>query len=477
MKTPTSLTARVSLLFAIAAAGVLLVAGVLFERAVENHFFDDDTLELNGKMELMRSVLASVTTPDSIAQLPARVSDAMFGHPGIAIAVAASDGSALFSTGAADVVKHMLGSAELGKPQPATWSSGDRVYRFLTSRLPLGIPGRPLATVAIALDITSDRDFMSAFRRFLWFGMALAMVIMALLGWAAVFRGLSPLRELSAMFAAISAERLDKPLPEAGVPRELREVVMAFNRMLARLDDSFRRLSEFSADLAHELRTPIQNVLIQTQVTLSRERDVKEYRANLQSNLEELERLSRMASDMLFLAKADNRLIAPKREPLLLHEEVGRLLGFYEAYASDRGVELTQSGTATISGDRLMIQRALSNLLSNAIRFTPPGGLVAVSIFEDMEAARVSVTNPGPAIPIEHRSRIFERLYRIDSSRREGEAEHAGLGLAITRSIVELHAGSIGVESSADETRFTVTLPREQAVQAESPRSPVRVEI
>jgi two-component system heavy metal sensor histidine kinase CusS len=124
-----------------------------------------------------------------------------------------------------------------------------------------------------------------------------------------------------------------------------------------------------------------------------------------------------------------------------------------------------------------MIQRALSNLLSNAIRFTPPGGLVAVSIFEDMEAARVSVTNPGPAIPIEHRSRIFERLYRIDSSRREGEAEHAGLGLAITRSIVELHAGSIGVESSADETRFTVTLPREQAVQAESRGTPVRVEI
>jgi two-component system, OmpR family, heavy metal sensor histidine kinase CusS len=275
MKTPVSLTARVSLLFAVAAASVLLVAGVLFQRAAENHFLDDDTLELNGKMELMRSVLASVTTPDSIAQLPTRIADAMFGHPGIAIAVTASDGAVLFSTGPADVVKHLLGSIELGGPQPATWSSSDRVYRFVTNRLPLGIPSRSPASVAIALDITSDRDFMSEFREFLWFGMALAMVVMALLGWAAVYRGLLPLRELSAMFAAISAERLDKPLPEAGVPSELREVVFAFNRMLARLDDSFRRLSEFSSDLAHELRTPIQNMLIQTQVTLSQERDGK----------------------------------------------------------------------------------------------------------------------------------------------------------------------------------------------------------
>jgi two-component system heavy metal sensor histidine kinase CusS len=476
MKTPVSLTARVSLLFAVAAASVLLVAGVLFQRAAENHFLDDDTLELNGKMELMRSVLASVTTPDSIAQLPTRIADAMFGHPGIAIAVTASDGAVLFSTGPADVVKHLLGSIELGGPQPATWSSSDRVYRFVTNRLPLGIPSRSPASVAIALDITSDRDFMSEFREFLWFGMALAMVVMALLGWAAVYRGLLPLRELSAMFAAISAERLDKPLPEAGVPSELREVVFAFNRMLARLDDSFRRLSEFSSDLAHELRTPIQNMLIQTQVTLSQERDGKEYRVNLQSNLEELDRLSRMASDMLFLAKADNRLIAPKREPVVLHEEVGQLLGFYEAYATDRDVGLTQSGTATISGDRLMIQRALSNLLSNAIRFTPVGGSVTVSISEDAEAARVSVANPGPAIPAVHRSRIFERLYRIDPSRREGESEHAGLGLAIAKSIVEMHAGSIGVESSAGETRFTVTLPRTQTVHARSLRAPARVE-
>lgn len=459
MRVPLSLTARVSLLVAAAAAGVLLIAGVLFERAAENHFLDDDIQELSGKMELIRSLLASIKTPEAVAELPTRIGDAVFGHPGIAISIATNDGAVLFSTGPGDVAQHLLRGDELGKPQPAIWSNGSRFYRIVANHLPLGIPDSQPVSVAIAFDISDDRAFMSEFRQFLWFGMTLAAVIMALLGWAAVYQGLLPLREMSASVAAISAEQLDRVLPEEGVPPELRDLVLAFNRMLGRLEDSFRRLSEFSADLAHELRTPIHNMLIQTQVTLGQERDASEYRSNLQSNLEELDRLSRTASDMLFLARADNRLIAPKREPVELHKEVEQLLGFYEAYASDRGVKLVQTGMATISGDRLMIQRALSNLLSNAIRFTPAGKAVAVAISEGAGETQVAVTNPGPEIPAEHLSRIFERLYRIDPARREGESEHAGLGLAITKSIVELHGGSIRAASYEGETTFTVALP------------------
>jgi two-component system heavy metal sensor histidine kinase CusS len=459
MRASLSLTARVSLLVATAAAGVLLVAGILFERAAENHFLDDDIQELSGKMELIGNLLASAKTPQAVAELPTRIGDAMFGHPGIAISIATADGQILFSTGPAEVARHLLAGTELDKAQPTIWSDGRRFYRIVGGRLPLGIPGSQPVSVAIGFDITDDRAFMSEFREFLWFGMSLAAVIMALLGWAAVYHGLLPLREISATIAAISAEQLDRVLPQDGVPPELRDLVLAFNRMLARLEDSFRRLSEFSADLAHELRTPIHNMLIQTQVTLGGNRDASEYRSSLQSNLEELDRLSRMASDMLFLARADNRLIAPKRESVDLQKEVDQLLGFYEAYASDRGVNLTQTGEATISGDRLMIQRALSNLLSNAIRFTPAGRTVAVAISESAKEVQVAVTNPGPEIRSEHISRIFERLYRIDPARREGETDHAGLGLAITKSIVEMHGGTIRADSGAGETSFTVTLP------------------
>jgi two-component system heavy metal sensor histidine kinase CusS len=460
MRLPLSLTARVSLLFAAAAAAVLLVAGALFEHAAEDHFLDDDRQELAGKMELIRRLLANATTPAAVGDLPTLVAGTTFGHPGIAIAVASADGAVIYSTGPRAVIRHLLASGELDAAQPATWSYGEHAYRIAARRMSLGVPASPPVLVAVALDITGDRTFMNEFKQFLWFGMALSILVMAMLGWIAAQRGLLPLHRLSARVAAISARHLDKPLPEADLPGELRELVRAFNRMLTRLEDSFRRLSEFSSDLAHELRTPIQNLLMQTQVTLSRERDAAEYRDNLQANLEELERLSRMTADMLFLAKADNRLVALRREPLDLQREGEQLLAFYEAYATDRGVALAQTGAATVSGDRLMVQRALANLLSNAIRFTPRGGTVTLDLSESEETVTVSVTNPGPEIPPEQRTRIFERLYRVDPSRREGDAEHAGLGLAITKSIVELHGGSIRAESSGGRTRFSALLPR-----------------
>jgi two-component system heavy metal sensor histidine kinase CusS len=221
--------------------------------------------------------------------------------------------------------------------------------------------------VAIALDVSRDQEFLTEFSEFLWFGMILAAVALGWLAWVVVRKGLSPLSDVSAMMAKISAQRLDMPVPAADVPQELKELVSSFNTMLARLNDSFRRLSEFSSDIAHELRTPIQNLMIQTEVTLTSESDVTEYRINLQSNLDEFGRLSRMISDMLFLAKVDNRLFALRRESIDLHTEVTKLFNFYEALASERNVSLTQSGAATIHADRLMIQRALSNLLSNAI--------------------------------------------------------------------------------------------------------------
>ena len=463
MSKPISLTARISLLFAGAAACVLLIAGALFARAVEDQSLRRDTEELGGMMEFVRTVLAGVATPEGMTQIPLRISDSRFEHPSIAVVLAALDGTILYSAGPGEVVKHLLAGAEIGSAEPVTWSHGDATYRIAANRFPLGIPGSAPVTVAIAFNITRDQEFITEVRAYLWLGVAQAGLAMALLGWVAARRGLLPLHRFSTMVAAISAERLDEPVPEAGMPAELHELMFAFNAMLTRLEDSFRRLSEVSSDIAHELRTPLHSLLMQTQVTLSRDRNASDYRAILQSNLEEFERLSRMVSDMLFLARADNREIVLRREPVELHKEVERLFGFYEALASDRGVHLEQSGRATVQSDRLMIQRALSNLLSNAIRFTPAGKSVSVAISQDADRATVKVENPGEQIPAEHLERVFERLYRIDPSRREGDTEHAGLGLAITKSIVELHGGSVGAESAEGRTCFTLALPREPA--------------
>lgn len=459
MSRPISLTARLSLLFAGAAASVLLVAGALFSRAVEEHFLERDTEALGGMMEFVRTVLAGITKPEDMAQIPLRIRDARFEHPSIAIAIAASDGTLLYEAGPGEVVAHLLAGAEVGGSQPATWSHGADTYRIAANRFPLAISHSAPVMVAIAFNITRDQAFIGDTNAFLWFGVAEAGLAMAALGWLAARRGLLPLHRFSAMVATISAARLGKPLSKAGMPVELHGLVSAFNGMLTRLEDSFRRLSEVSSDMAHELRTPLHTLLMQTQVTLARERDAADYRATLQSNLEEFERLSRMVSDMLFLARADNREIVLTRERVELDKEVAKLLGFYEALASDRGVRLEQSGAATVHSDRLMIQRALSNLLSNAIRYTPAGHAVTVDISHDADHAMVKVVNPGAQIPAGQLARIFERLYRIDPSRREGDSDNVGLGLAITKSIVEMHGGRVDAESEAGRTCFTLTLP------------------
>jgi len=229
--------------------------------------------------------------------------------------------------------------------------------------------------------------------------------------------------------------------------------------MLARLEDSFRRLSDFSSDLAHELRTPVSNLMTQTQVALARARTADEYREILYSNLEEYERLSQMTSDMLFLAKADNGLIATRTEIVDLASEVERLFAFYEALAEERDVRLVLAGEGRARADRDMLRRAISNLLSNAIRHTPQHGEIRVTIGEGRAGqTELSVENPGPPIAPEHLPRLFDRFYRVDASRRK-ESEGAGLGLAIAKSIIEAHGGSISASSAEGTARFAFTVP------------------
>ena len=403
------------------------------------------------------------TSYETIKALEPQLRNAIVaGHPDMTITVVDSNGTLLFSVGQEKMVKLLLEGSGVAKTQPVTWSLDNHTYRIAGNSFTLGIPARQPANVAISLDITSDQEFIDEFRMFLWIGIGLCTLIMGLLGWVAARKGLLPLNNVSAMLANISTQQLDNPISMAGVPRELQELISAFNKMLSRLNNAFRRLSEFSSDIAHELSTPISNMMVQTQVTLSRERNTGEYCTNLQSNLEELERLSRMVSDMLFLAKADNEMIVPKREVIDLRVEMEKLFDFYDALVGERRVQLHLRGAATVCVNRLMIQRALSNLLSNAIRFTPEGMAVEVTIGENADQAMIAITNRGLAIPAEHLPKIFERFYRADPSRREGDTENVGLGLTITKSIVEMHGGTISAESEKGRTCFTITLPKAQ---------------
>ncbi len=455
MRSPISITGRMSTLFALSVAVVLMIAGAIFEQALNVRFLKEDTVELNGKMEVVRNIIMAAHKFEDATDVPLRLNDIVFGHPGIIISVRTEDG-VLFSAGDRNIANQLVNEKILPDSQPATRKYGKRVYRFISSHIQ---QGKRWAVAVIALDITDDQNFVAAFQKSLWIGMTLVSLVLGWLGWVVVRHGLTPLRKVSTMVAAISSQQLDKPLADTEVPVELHELVAAFNTMLAKLDDSFRRLSEFSSDIAHELRTPIHNLLIQTQVTLAGQDNLEAYRSVLQSNEEEYQRLSRMISDMLFLAKADNKKVSLKKEGVALEVEVGNLFDFYEALASEKGIALQLTGQARVYADRLMIQRALSNLLSNALRFTPQGMAIEVNISADDGWVNLAVSNPGPEIPPAFQERIFERLYRIDPSRREGHSDNVGLGLAITKSIVDMHEGQISVASKNERVIFLLRLP------------------
>jgi two-component system heavy metal sensor histidine kinase CusS len=379
------------------------------------------------------------------------------------VSLATLEGRTLFETANAAFPQRLLeiGSdgAPEGEPKLMSWEQHGHVYRGFAAVVPTDAAEIPRVVVAMAVATDEHHRFMIVLNRSLWIAIAAGIVLTAVLGWIAARRGLAPVWEMARVAHRVTASRLDDRLPVGMLPVELHELARAFNEMLSRLEDSFRRLSEFSSDLAHELRTPIGNMMTQTQVALSRSRTAEEYREVLYSNSEEFDRLARMIADMLFLAKADHGLIVPRSESVELASEVQELFEFYDALAEDRGVDLKLIGAGLVAGERLMIRRAISNLLSNAINHTPKGGTIVVQI-EPIGTGEIklSVDNPGEGIAPEHLSRVFDRFYRVDLSRKRS-TEGAGLGLAITKSIMAAHRGSVDVLSEGGRTRFEIRFP------------------
>lgn len=456
---PLSLTQRIALLFAMVVAAVLGLLGFVLDRAVEAHFRDMDRHILAGKLKLVDNLLAKAMDRAALDALPQQLDDALVGHPGLALAVLDGAGRVWFASTTESFPHPLLEAARRHEHSLITWSDGERPYRGLAARVAAGMTAGGPYTVAVALDIRHHAEFMRQFRRTLVLAMLLAGIVTAVLGWAVTARSLAPLRQIGATAASISASHLNARLPLEGLPPELAGLASAFNQMLDRLEDAFQRLADFSANIAHELRTPLSNLVTQAQVAISRSRDAQAYRDVLESALEEYERLARMIDDMLFLAKADNRLIVPRREEVDLAVEAQRLIEFHEALAEEAGVRLVVSGAAKVVGDRLMLQRAMANLIGNAIRHTEPGGVIQVRLLQSEGSVCIGVENPGPTIPAEHLPRLFDRFYRADPARREGGGAHTGLGLAIVKSIVEAHGGEVTVSSAAGQTRFEMHLP------------------
>lgn len=462
MRRQPSITLRLTILFGITSATILISVGGFFGWAMNGHFKDIDAAELDGKLELIAHAINKTRDSAALSTLPRRLGDALVGHHALSVSVTTFNGKALFVTGTAHfpprVLAEPLDGGRITRARLRTWDAPDGSYRGVAVTVPSALPDETAFRVALAVNITHHQTFTHSIWRTIWIAIGVGIVLTVMLAWFMAHRGLAPLRDIAQLAKGMSAEHLNSRLPIESVPVELNDLARSFNDMLSRLEDSFRRLSDFSSDIAHELRTPISNLMTQTQVALSKARGADEYREVLYSNLEECQRLARMIADMLFLAKADNGLIVPQRERFELASEVRDLFDFYEALAEEQGVSLTVAGEGQMQGDKLMMRRAISNLLSNALRHTPRGGTVQVAIERDNDEIHLTVQNHGTDIPAEHLPRLFDRFYRVDPARQRS-TDGAGLGLAITQSIIAAHGGKIDVASANGLTRFHLRLP------------------
>jgi len=363
-------------------------------------------------------------------------------------------------------------------------SARGRPFRVLTG--PARTRDGQERVIQVALDETLEKAHLARYLRGVWMVLACAVVVAGAIGYVLARQSIKPVRQITDAARRVRATTLHERIATAGLPAELSALAATFNEMLDRLEESFARLSQFSADIAHELRTPVNNLRGEAEVALAKAREPEEYRLALESSLEESVRLGGMIESLLFLARAENPQTQVRRERVDLVAELEHAREFYEPAALEKGVTLTfdapgggaHAGVAPIEAslDRTLVQRAVYNLLDNALAYTPAGGRITLAVARDAAAGAdggaqvtVSVRDTGCGIAAEHLPRVFDRFYRCDRSR-TASSGGAGLGLAIVASIVRLHGGTVGIACPpGGGTEVTLTFPTSAAAPPRAP--------
>jgi two-component system, OmpR family, heavy metal sensor histidine kinase CusS len=324
-----------------------------------------------------------------------------------------------------------------------------QAFRVSSGSAPVGEPSVNSDTIQIAIDISQEEELLRRYRIWFWAILLVTSVLFPFVGYRIARHGIRPVKEIAATARRITSTNLRERIKAEGYPFELALLAGTFNEMLDRLEKSFEQISQFSADIAHDLRTPVNNIRGEAEVALARARTVDEYRDVLESSLEETVRLSELIGDLLFLGRAESPLNHLHRQRVDVDELLGIVRDYYEATALDGGVSLlTKAGAGPITADldRALMLRAVSNLVSNAIAHTPIGGSVTLAASATDAEIRIKVSDTGIGIPEEALPRVFDRFFRVDPSRSKTSGG-TGLGLAIVQSIMTLHGGSAEIAS------------------------------
>jgi two-component system, OmpR family, heavy metal sensor histidine kinase CusS len=344
---------------------------------------------------------------------------------------------------------------------------GGQAFRVTSVSAPVGSSATQTDTIQIAIDLSQKDTLLARYRLWAWIIVLGTFAIFPLVGYQIARHGIRPVEEMATTARHISSTNLRERILPEGYPFELASLASTFNQMLDRLEESFERISRFSADIAHDLRTPVNNLRGEAEVALARTRSAEEYRDVIVSCLEETVRLSDLIGDLLFLGRAESPLTHLRRERVDVGELLGGVKEYYEASAADGGVSLTTTfadAPVVAELDRTLLQRAVGNLVSNALAHTPRGGAIVLGtsvnlMNRDSSTICIEVSDTGAGIPSEALPRVFDRFFRVDSSRSQGSGG-TGLGLAIVQSIALLHGGNVEISSELGHgTRVTLRVP------------------
>lgn len=457
------LTARMVVGYTLAAAIVLSCAALYLYRGLQQGFVVEDTELLSDQIEQVRGLILKGSNEQArqfvLGAAGVRELEKYYGR------LLDENGVVVVQT--PDMERVAPQPSEFPQPvkigeglhQVGFWQGPQERFSLLASGQVERPGGASPWVFQIALDAAHVAEWLEEYRERLYWMVGGGTFFTALLGWFITQRGLRPVRDITAQIKDVTAHEMYGRLDAKQWPAELAVLAEEFDQMLARLRESFSRLSQFSADVAHEFRTPLNNLMGATTLALSRSRSGEDYRAALEGNLEQFERLGRMVESLLFIARADNAeavLNRQSRDAGLIAREV---CDFFSALAEEREITLSCTGSASAFTDDVLLRLALTNLVSNALRHTPRGGRVDVNISAKDSGCEITVTDTGAGIAPEHHARLFDRFYRVDAAR-AGSEVGAGLGLAIVKSVMTLHCGSIAVVSEPENgTTFRLHFP------------------
>ena len=466
MQSLSQLGSRLSLSARLAAiSGVIGVLVVTLAAAVGyfalSQQLDQRTLhELQGKRELVQHVISEIDSPEKVPDNAHRFGDLLIGHDDLHLAIVEFEKDTVLASFSQLALRSIACCANKANAHTVTdWRSEDG--KSFTSLAGVGrVADGDTLRFVLSQNRMNDLRLLQGYFTAALIAMPLLLGLVLLGAWGVARTGLAPLARFKKLARESSSTSLSQRLVPDDMPLELRDLAIAFNAMLSRIDTGVKHLNQFSGDLAHEMRTPVGILLGRAQVALSRPRSATHLQAVLESDVEDLERMSRLIDDMLFLARAENEAEGLCFEPLRLKQEARTVADYVDVIAAERGVNIEIDGDASVQADRILLQRAITNLLTNAIRHATAYSTIRIAVSRQATAVELSIENVGTTIPAKDLGRVFDRFYRVD----EGRARHAGgagLGLAIVKTIMRLHGGDVEAMSNANGenqgmTRFTL---------------------